>query len=80
MGRRTGILGGTFDPIHVGHLFVATEAARALALDQVLLLPSRTPPHRPVDPSASVFHRFAMVALAESADERLAACDLEASR
>jgi len=80
MGRRTGILGGTFDPIHVGHLFVATEAATALALDQILLLPSRTPPHRPVDPSASVFHRFAMVALAESADERLAACDLEASR
>jgi nicotinate-nucleotide adenylyltransferase len=80
MGRRTGILGGTFDPIHVGHLVVATEAARALALDQVLLLPSRTPPHRPVDPSASVFHRFAMVALAASTDARLVASDLELLR
>jgi nicotinate-nucleotide adenylyltransferase len=80
MVRRTGILGGTFDPIHVGHLAVATEAARALGLDEILLLPSRTPPHRPIDPSASVFHRFAMVALAESADGRLAACDLEVSR
>jgi nicotinate-nucleotide adenylyltransferase len=80
MGRRTAILGGTFDPIHVGHLFVATEAARALALDEVLLLPSRTPPHRPVDPSASVFHRFAMVALAASTDARLVASDLELLR
>jgi nicotinate-nucleotide adenylyltransferase len=80
MGRRTGILGGTFDPIHVGHLFVASEAARALALDEVLLLPSRTPPHRPVDPSASVFHRFAMVALAASTDARLVASDLELLR
>ena len=80
MGRRTGILGGTFDPIHVGHLFVASEAARTLALDEVLLLPSRTPPHRPVDPSASVFHRFAMVALAASTDARLVASDLELLR
>ena len=80
MGRRTGILGGTFDPIHVGHLFVATEAARALALDEVLLLPSRTPPHRPVDPSTSVFQRFAMVALAASTNARLVASDLELLR
>jgi len=80
MSQRTGILGGTFDPIHVGHRFVAAEAARALALDDVLLLPSRTPPHRPIDPSISVFHRFAMVALAASTDARLVASDLELLR
>jgi len=80
MGRRTGVLGGTFDPIHLGHLAVASEAARALALDEILLLPSRTPPHRPVDPSTSVFQRFAMVALAASTNARLVASDLELLR
>jgi len=77
---RVGVLGGTFDPIHLGHLAVARQAADRLGLDRVLLLPSRTPPHRPVDPSASVFHRFAMVALAASTDARLAASDLELGR
>jgi len=77
---RIGVLGGTFDPIHMGHLSVARQAADALGLGRVLLLPSRTPPHRPVDPSASMFHRFAMAALAASADPRLAASDLELAR
>lgn len=78
--RRTGVLGGTFDPIHAGHLAMASAAARALALDSVLLLPSRTPPHRPVDPSASIYHRFAMVALGAQSDGRLIASDLELGR
>ena len=78
--RRVGVLGGTFDPIHLGHLAVARQAADALGLDQVRLLPSRTPPHRPVDPAASAFHRFAMVALAASTDSRLVASDLELGR
>jgi nicotinate-nucleotide adenylyltransferase len=77
---RTGVLGGTFDPIHLGHLSVARQAADALGLARVLLLPSRTPPHRPVDPSASMFHRFAMAALAAPADPRLVASDLELGR
>jgi nicotinate-nucleotide adenylyltransferase len=80
MAPRTGVLGGTFDPIHLGHLAVARQAADAFGLGRVLLLPSRTPPHRPVDPSASLFHRFAMVALAAAADGRLAASDLEMGR
>ena len=78
--RRIGVLGGTFDPIHAGHLSVAVQAADALALDRVLLLPSRVPPHRSVDPSASVFHRFAMTALAARSDARLAASDIELAR
>ncbi|MFO7694418.1 MAG: nicotinate-nucleotide adenylyltransferase [Vicinamibacterales bacterium] len=80
MATLTGVLGGTFDPIHLGHLAVARQAADALGLHRVLLLPSRTPPHRPVDPSASLHHRFAMVALAASADARLVASDLEMGR
>jgi len=80
MAPRIGVLGGTFDPIHAGHLSVAVQAAEALALDRVLLLPTRTPPHRPVDPSASMFHRFAMAALAARSDPRLAASDVELAR
>lgn len=61
---RIGILGGTFDPIHLGHLD-ATEAARmALHLDEVRLIPSHVPPHRSGPPMATAFHRFALVALA----------------
>ena len=75
--RRTGVLGGTFDPIHLGHLDAAAAAHRALALDIVLLVPSRVPPHRPTSPRVSEFHRFAMVALAASASDHLIACDLE---
>ncbi len=80
MAPRIGVMGGTFDPIHAGHLSVAVQAADALALDRVLLLPTRTPPHRPVDPSASTFHRFAMAALAARSDRRLAASDVELGR
>jgi nicotinate-nucleotide adenylyltransferase len=78
--RRTGVFGGTFDPIHLGHLAVAAAACRAFGLDTVLLMPSNQPPHRETDPAASVFHRFAMVALAAQHDPRLVACDLEAAR
>jgi nicotinate-nucleotide adenylyltransferase len=74
--RRIGLLGGTFDPIHVGHLAAATAACAALALDEVLLLTSHVPPHRP-QPLASVHHRFAMVALAAQEHEALRASDLE---
>ena len=63
-GTRIGILGGTFDPVHAGHVDTALAAQRALALDRVLVMPSGTPPHRPSQPSASRFHRFAMAALA----------------
>ena len=76
---RVGILGGTFDPIHLGHLEAASAAQRALSLDRVLLLPSRTPPHRSIEPRASVFHRFAMAALA-AAERGMCVSDLEVRR
>jgi nicotinate-nucleotide adenylyltransferase len=74
---RLGVLGGTFDPIHVGHVAAASAARRALALDRVLLMPTHVPPHRAVQPQASPFHRFAMAALAALGDSALAASDLE---
>ena len=76
-GTRIGILGGTFDPVHVGHLDTAQAAERALALDRVLILPSGTPPHRSTQPSASRFHRFAMAALAVTGIPGLMVSDLE---
>lgn len=76
---RLGLLGGTFDPIHKGHLNAATTACEALSLDRVLLTPSRIPPHR-AEPRASVFDRFAMVALATADDARLVPSDIEIQR
>ena len=61
---RIGLLGGTLDPIHVGHLDTALAARQALALDRIIVLPSRVPPHRQHQPVASRYHRFAMAALA----------------
>ncbi len=64
MTRRLGILGGTFDPVHFGHLDAAAAAHAALALHEVLFVPSHHPPHRSADPGATGFHRLALVALA----------------
>lgn len=74
---RIGLLGGTFDPIHVGHIETVLAAQRALALNPVLLMPARIPPHRQQGPSASTFHRFAMAALAASELEAVMASDEE---
>ena len=73
-------MGGTFDPIHFGHLDAAEAARTTLSLDEVWLLPSHDPPHRPIDPLASPFHRFALVALAVSGYANLTASDLELQR
>ncbi len=78
--RRLGLLGGTLDPIHVGHLDAAEAARQALALDEVLVIPAHDPPHRPGDPHASAFHRFAMVALAIDGRSGYCASDRELSR
>jgi nicotinate-nucleotide adenylyltransferase len=77
LGARLGILGGTLDPVHVGHVETALAARGALALDRLLLLPSHVPPHRPFQPSASPFHRFAMAALAVNGVAGLEVSDLE---
>src|SRR5262245_45751861 len=73
---RIGILGGTFDPIHLGHLDVGAAAQRALGLTEMLVVPSSVPPHR--SPAvASGYHRFAMVALAIAGRPGWRALDVE---
>jgi nicotinate-nucleotide adenylyltransferase len=59
-----GVLGGTFDPIHLGHIAAADAAQRALALDSIVLVPSRIPPHRAQPATASAEDRLAMAELA----------------
>jgi nicotinate-nucleotide adenylyltransferase len=73
---RHGLLGGTFDPIHVGHLGIAEAARNALGLDAITLLPAPVPPHRGA-PGASAPHRFAMAALAIQDRANLKLSDVE---
>ena len=74
---RTGLLGGTFDPTHHGHVAVAEAAQQVFNMDRVLLVPARVPPHRQVAPVASPSDRFAMLELAVSGHPSLIASDLE---
>lgn len=61
---RVAVYGGTFDPLHRGHLAVATALVEAFALDQLLLVPAAVPPHKRGAAISSPFHRMAMLALA----------------
>jgi len=75
--RRLGILGGTFDPIHLGHLAAGAAARAALGLDEVRVVPAHDPPHRAAQPRASAFHRFAMAALAIAGERGCVLSDTE---
>jgi len=77
---RIGILGGTFDPIHLGHAASAHSVAARFELARVLLLLSARPPHKPSGAEASVEQRLAMATLLAAADPLLEACDLEVRR
>ena len=77
---RIGVLGGTFDPIHVGHLAVASEVCHALALDRVLLVPARRQPFKDSEGDATPEQRLDMCRLAVAADERLEVSDVDIVR
>lgn len=74
---KIALFGGTFDPIHNGHLAVAREAADRFDLDQVIFIPTGRPPHKDHGPEANYEHRFHMVELACRADARFEASRLE---
>lgn len=77
--RRIGILGGTFDPVHIGHLRSALEVAEFMGLDELRLLPNARPPHRDT-PQVAAQDRLAMVRCAVDGVERLSVDDRELSR
>ena len=70
-GRRIGILGGTFDPPHIGHLWLATLAADSLDLGRVLLMPAARPPHKRSRPVSNAADRVMMTRLAITGDPLL---------
>jgi nicotinate-nucleotide adenylyltransferase len=78
---RVGILGGTFNPPHLGHFVCAQEAYLQLELDRVMLIPARVPPHKPVEEEPGVEHRLELCRVAvEGDDERFQVSDLEVRR
>jgi nicotinate-nucleotide adenylyltransferase len=77
---RIGILGGTFNPPHLGHLICAQEAYLQLGLDRVTLIPARIPPHKPVEDEPGAEHRLELCRLAIRGDERFQVSDLEIGR
>ncbi len=74
-----GILGGTFDPIHYGHLRLAEELGERLRLEEVRFFPSGTPPHRSA-PAVTADHRLAMARLAAGGNARFTVDDRELRR
>jgi len=78
--QRIGILGGTFDPVHLGHLIPAQYALEHLGLDRLLLVPSAAPVHRPLHVPASPEHRLRMCQLAAADIPRFEASDIETRR
>jgi nicotinate-nucleotide adenylyltransferase len=78
--EQLGIMGGTFNPIHHGHLIVARAAKEALGLDRLLLMPNARSPLRMQEALADAKDRLEMVRLAVAEEPGLEACDLEVSR
>jgi len=77
---RVGVLGGSFNPIHLGHLLLADEVRERLELDQILFVPASVPPHKPPRDLAAPEHRYSMVRLAIAGHSRFAVSDLELRR
>ena len=83
--RRLGVFGGTFDPVHLGHVASAKEIAEAFSLERVLLVLSARPPHKPPGEAAPIADRWRMLVLAVEESRSagtmlLDACDIEMRR
>lgn len=74
---KAAIFGGTFDPVHRGHLAVARAAARCLGLDRIYFVPADLPPHKQKKPITPFLDRYAMLALALAGEERFVASAAE---
>ncbi|MFQ5965746.1 MAG: nicotinate-nucleotide adenylyltransferase [Candidatus Scalinduaceae bacterium] len=78
--RRIGILGGTFNPIHVGHLIMAEEVCKHHQLSKVLFVPAYIPPHKSVVDLADAHHRYQMAKEAIRGNEKFEVSDFEIKR
>ena len=78
--QRIGIYGGTFNPVHIGHLRAANYAVDALDLDQLLLIPNRATPCKQVHDLVEPQHRLAMLRIAASKCEKMEVSDMELTR
>lgn len=77
---RTGLFGGTFNPLHLGHLRVAEEALRQCGLREVVFIPTGYPPHRPVDEGTPAEARYTMVRLAVDGHPKFSVSRIEVDR
>ncbi|MEX2047286.1 MAG: nicotinate-nucleotide adenylyltransferase [Chloroflexota bacterium] len=80
MKARVGVFGGTFDPVHVGHLSIALAALESVPLDRVLFVPARRSPLKDRDPFASAADRVAMLEAAVAGEPRFAISRIEIER
>ncbi|MFP5213991.1 MAG: nicotinate-nucleotide adenylyltransferase [Acidobacteriota bacterium] len=77
MAERIGVMGGTFDPVHIGHLRVAEEALELLRLDSMLFIPAAVPPHKTARTIPAFEHRERMLRLAVGDNPRFRVSDIE---
>ena len=78
--RRIGIMGGSFNPVHTGHLIIAQDAAERLELSEVLFIPAAIPPHKQHLRQVAAEHRLNMLRMAVESDIRFSVSDLELRR
>lgn len=77
MSIKWGILGGTFNPIHYGHLIIAEEIRQILSLEKIIFIPAANPPHKKIETIIDKSHRFNMVKLAISSNSNFLISDME---
>lgn len=78
--ERIGIMGGTFDPIHLGHLFVADTALHSLGLDKIIFIPAGNPPHKDNSNITTGYHRLIMTAIAINDNPHFELSNIEIER
>jgi len=78
--KRIGIIGGSFDPVHAGHLIIAQDAAERLGLSEVVFVPASIPPHKQAMRRVDAGHRLVMLKLAAESNPRFSVSDIELRR
>ena len=80
MNHRTGLMGGTFDPIHHGHLLIAEIVREACSLDDIVFIPAAHPPHKQGQPVTPAARRCEMVRLATASNPYFSVSEIEMER